>query len=100
MNMRMIFPLVLLLAWVCGCSSISVPSMPWSHANKADPTAEALYDEGMRNFNDKRYVRALDSFSKLRTDYPFSPQFSYKGFKDAGAFYLIPTRRQGNIAAN
>ena len=88
MNMRMIFPLVLLLAWVCGCSSISVPSMPWSHANKADPTAEALYDEGMRNFNEKRYVRALDSFSKLRTDYPFSPQITQIELKVADAYYL------------
>jgi outer membrane protein assembly factor BamD len=88
MNMRMIFPFVLLLAWVSGCSSISVPSMPWSHANKADPTAEALYDEGMRNFNEKRYVRALDNFSKLRTDYPFSPQITQIELKVADAYYL------------
>ena len=62
--------------------------MPWSHANTADPTAEALYDEGMRNFNEKRYVRALDNFSKLRTDYPFSPQITQIELKVADAYYL------------
>src|SRR6266403_4778881 len=88
MNMRMIFPLVLLLAWVCGCSSISVPSMPWSHANKADPTAEALYDEGTQYFAEKRYLRAIDVLTKLNTEYPFSPQITQIELKVADAYYL------------
>ena len=61
--------------------------MPWSGA-KADPSAEALFDEGMRNFNDKRYVRAIDNFSKLRTDFPFHPQMMQVELKIADAYYL------------
>ena len=54
-----------------GCSSIS---LPWSSsAAKSDPTAEALLAEGMRSFNEKKYVRAIDSFTKIKTDHPFSP---------------------------
>jgi outer membrane protein assembly factor BamD len=73
--------LVLFVAWVSGCS------LPWSGA-KADPSAEALFDEGMRNFNDKRYVRAIDNFSKLRTDFPFHPQIMQVELKIADAYYL------------
>ena len=61
--------------------------MPWSGA-KADPSAEALFDEGMRNFNDKRYVRAIDNFTKLRTDFPFHPQMMQVELKIADAYYL------------
>ncbi|HXT53089.1 MAG TPA: outer membrane protein assembly factor BamD [Candidatus Eisenbacteria bacterium] len=74
-----------------GCSSISMPSMPsfsWRSGPKADATAEALFDEGMRSFNEKRYVRAIDNFSKLRTDYPFSPQVTQVELKIADAYYL------------
>jgi len=47
-----------------GCSSISLPSMPWSGSSaKADPSAEALLEQGLRDFNEKKYVRAIDSFS-------------------------------------
>src|SRR6476660_6198835 len=86
--------------WLClvclavsssGCSSISTPSLPsfsWSSGPKADATAEALFDEGMRSFNEKRYVRAIDNFSKLRTDYPFSPQVTQVELKIADAYYL------------
>ena len=72
-----------------GCSSISLPSMPWSSsAAKADPTAEALYEEGMRAFNDKKYVRALDNFTKIKTDHPFSPLVPQAELKSADAHYL------------
>src|ERR1043166_1386048 len=72
-----------------GCSSISLPSMPsWGSGTKADATAEALFDEGMRSFNEKRYARAIDNFSKLRTDYPFSPQVTQVELKIADAYYL------------
>jgi outer membrane protein assembly factor BamD len=90
MKMRFILPLFF-GAWLCGCSSIplpSMPSLPWSRAQKSDPTAEALFDEGIRNFNDKRYVRAIDNFSKLRTDFPFSPQVTQVELKIADAYYL------------
>ena len=75
-----------LLVTASGCSMPSLPSFSWSGGPKADATAEALYDEGMRSFNEKRYVRAIDNFSKLRTDYPFSPQITEVELKIA-----IPT---------
>ncbi len=82
------FVTLLFLGLASGCSSLSMPSLPWSSGVKADPSAEALYEEGMRNFNDKRYVRALDSFSKLRSDYPFSPLLTQIEIKIADAYYL------------
>ena len=77
-----------LLVTASGCSMPSLPSFSWSSGPKADATAEALYDEGMRSFNEKRYVRAIDNFSKLRTDYPFSPQITEVELKIADAYYL------------
>ncbi|MDP9129227.1 MAG: outer membrane protein assembly factor BamD [Candidatus Binatota bacterium] len=71
------------------CSSISLPSLPWSgSALKTDPTAEALFEEGTRNFNDKKYVRAIDSFTKIKTDHPFSPLVTQAELKVADAHYL------------
>jgi outer membrane protein assembly factor BamD len=87
MHIKSMIALLLFVAWVSGCSYVSMPSMPWSGA-KADPSAEALFDEGMRNFNDKRYVRAIDNFSKLRTDFPFHPQMMQVELKIADAYYL------------
>jgi outer membrane protein assembly factor BamD len=72
-------------AWVAGCSSVS---MPWSGSTKADPTAEALYDEGTRYFAEKRYLRAIDVLTKLKADYPFSPQLTEIDLKIADAYYL------------
>jgi outer membrane protein assembly factor BamD len=60
----------------------------WRSGPKADATAEALFDEGMRSFNEKRYARAIDNFSKLRTDYPFSPEITQVELKIADAYYL------------
>jgi outer membrane protein assembly factor BamD len=81
--------------WVAGCSSVHIPSMPslpslsWSSsANKPDPTAEALFDEGMRYFKDKRYARAIDNFSKIKSDYPFSPLLTQTELQLADAYYL------------
>ena len=75
-----------------GCSSISLPSapsIPWfSSAPKVDPTAEGLFEEGTRAFNEKKYVRAIDNFSKLRTDNPFSPLVTQAELKIADAYYL------------
>jgi outer membrane protein assembly factor BamD len=75
-----------------GCSSIPLPSMPslsWSSAsNKPDPTAEALFDEGMRYFKDKRYARAIDNFTKIKSDYPFSPLLIKTELQVADAYYL------------
>jgi outer membrane protein assembly factor BamD len=85
--------LVVLLTAVCaaGCSSISLPSLPsfpWSKsAPMADPSAEALYEEGLRNFNEKKYVRAIDNLTKLKTEQPFSPLVTQAELKIADAFY-------------
>jgi outer membrane protein assembly factor BamD len=89
--MRTMFILVALLLTAClaGCSSVSMPSLPWSASTvKPDPTAEALYDEGTRYFAEKRYARAIDVWTKIKTDYPFSPQLTDVELKIADAYYL------------
>ena len=89
MNVRLGVFLSLALVWCAACSLPSLPSVPWSSsAAKIDPTAEALYEEGLRAFKEKKYVRAIDSFSKLRTDYPFSPLVAEVELKTADAYYL------------
>lgn len=88
MKISFAFVPLLFLAWVSGCSSLTLPSLPWSGTVKSDPSAEALYEEGMRNFKDKRYVRAIDNFSKLRADYPFNPLLADVELKIADAYYL------------
>jgi outer membrane protein assembly factor BamD len=60
----------------------------FSSSSTADPTAEALYEEGMRAFDEKKYVRAIDSFSKIRSDHPFSPLITQVDLKIADAYYL------------
>ena len=90
MKSKSLVILPIFCGWVAGCSSLSMPSMPslpWSSAAKSDPTAEALFEEGNRNFNDKRYVRAIDSYSKLRSDHPFSPLITQVELKMADAYY-------------
>jgi outer membrane protein assembly factor BamD len=83
-------PLSLLTAfWLTGCSSVSMPSIPWlGSAAKPDPTAEALYEEGTRYMAEKRYVRAIDTLTKLKNEYPFSPQMTDVELKIADAYYL------------
>jgi outer membrane protein assembly factor BamD len=78
---------LLLAAGLSSCSAVAMPSLPWSTAGKADPTAEALFEEGNRNFNDKRYVRAIDNYSKIRTDHPFTPLMTQVELKIADAYY-------------
>ncbi|MGE5218642.1 MAG: outer membrane protein assembly factor BamD [Chloroflexota bacterium] len=88
MKMLLSLSFLLFVGWVAGCSSIAMPSLPWSSSIPSDPSAEALYQEGMRNFNEKRYVRALDNFTKLRSDFPFSPVLTDVELKIADAYYL------------
>lgn len=78
-----------------GCSSLPTPSLPslpslswFSSAPQPDPTVEALFEEGTRYFNEKKYVRALNAFSKIKTDYPFSPLLTQAELKVADAYYL------------
>src|SRR5262245_5217460 len=79
---------LLLTILATGCSSVSMPSMPWSGSAKSDPTAEALYEEGTRYFAEKRYARAIDTLTKLKTEYPFSPQLTDAELKISDAYYL------------
>jgi outer membrane protein assembly factor BamD len=80
---------LLLALLATGCSAVSLPSLPWSKsAPVADPTAEALYEEGNRYLQDKRYLRALDAFTKLKTEHPFSPLLTETELKIADTYYL------------
>ena len=84
-------PLALLATIIgsAGCSSLSMPSVPWfKSAAPADPTAEALFAEGSRYFNEKKYSRAIDVLQKLKSGYPFSPLLTETELKVADAYYL------------
>ena len=74
------------LMLLAGCS-LSMPSLPWKSAPKSDATADALFEEGNRSFNEKRYVRALDAYTKIRSDHPFSPLMTEVELKIADAYY-------------
>lgn len=88
--------LATLAAWLIafilpGCSSVSLPSLPWSWSTPAtqpNATAEALFDEGIKYFNDKRYTLAIDRFQKIKAEFPFSPQLVAAELKLAEAYYL------------
>jgi outer membrane protein assembly factor BamD len=72
-----------------GCSSLSMPSVSWfKSAAPADPTAEALFAEGSRYLNEKKYARAIDVLQKLKSGYPFSPLLTETELKVADAYYL------------
>jgi outer membrane protein assembly factor BamD len=72
-----------------GCSKISMPSMPWSsQAAETNPTAEALFAEAMKEFESKRYARAIDRFQRVKAEFPFSPNLIQAELKLAEAYYL------------
>ena len=94
-----LFPFLLSLliigAGAAGCSSVSLPSLPslpsipwFASAAKADATEEQLLAEGSRYFNEKKYARAIDAFTKIKTDYPFTPALTDVSLKIADAYYL------------
>src|SRR3989338_4828261 len=80
------------ILFLSGCSSLSMPSLPsWPWATTApqpDPTAEALFAEGMSYFNNKRYALAIDRFQRVKVEYPFSPELVPAELKLAEAYYL------------
>jgi outer membrane protein assembly factor BamD len=89
MKLRLNVALIATVIGAAGCSSVSMPSMPWSRSSlQADPSAEALFAEGTRNFNEKRYARALDNFNRIKTDHPFTPLMTETELKIADAYYL------------
>ena|GEM_PF-473264 len=74
-----------------GCSSISLPSLPWSWSTPAtqpNATAEALFDEGTAYLNNKKYALAIDRFQKVKAEFPFTPQLVPAELKLAEAYYL------------
>jgi outer membrane protein assembly factor BamD len=85
MRMRLIPLSLLTTVLLAGCSAISIP---WPTSAKPDPTAEALYEEGTRYLAEKRYVRAIDLLTKLKTEHPFSPHVTDAELKIADAYYL------------
>ena len=87
-TLRLILLALLMTTWAAGCSSVSMPSLPWSGSATADPTAEALYAEGTQLFAEKRYQRAIATLTKLKADYPFTPQLTDVELKIADAYYL------------
>ena len=75
----------------CGLLIDTGSSMPWSHSaikKRPIPGEEALFAEGSNYFKDKRYVRAIDSFTRLKADHPFSPLLTDAELKIADAYYL------------
>jgi outer membrane protein assembly factor BamD len=82
-------PALVALFLTVGTAGCSFMSLPWSSsAPRPDPTAEALFEEGNRYFKEKRYARAIDSLTKLKTDHPFSPQLTESELKIADSYYL------------
>ncbi len=88
MRTKIIVILLVLGAGMSGCS-FSMPSMPWSKSSlPADPTAEALFAEGIRYFDNKSYTRAIDVFQRIKTEHPFTPLLTQTELKIADAYYL------------
>ena len=56
--------------------------------SESDPTAAALYQDGIDYFNRGRYARSISFFQKLRDDYPFSKEAEDAELKIAEAYYL------------
>src|SRR3990167_9076972 len=72
-----------------GCSSLSLPSLPWSTPTvQPNATVEALFDEGITFFNNKRSPLAIDRFQRVKAEFPFSPQLVPTELKLAEAYYL------------
>src|SRR5918994_3043524 len=89
MKNKFLLALLAVVIGSSGCSSVSMPSVPWfKSAAPADPTAEALFAEGNRNLNEKRYARAIVALQQLKTEHPFSPLLTETELKIADAYYL------------
>ena len=56
--------------------------------SKSNPTAAALYKDGLDFFERGRYARSISFFQKLRDEYPFSEEADAAELKIAEAYYL------------
>lgn len=80
---------LVIASFAAGCSSIPLPSFPWSSPPvQINPSAEALFNEGMEFFNNKKYARAIDRLQRVKAEFPFSPQLTQAELKLAEAYYL------------
>ena len=82
--------LILLLAlFLASCSSLPLPSMPWSEpAPEFNASAEAIFKQGIDHLKNKRYARAIGQFEKVRDEFPFSSQAPEADLKIAEAHHL------------
>ena len=91
MRNRLAILCIFLACLATGCSSVSLPSLPWSWSTPAtqpNATAEAVFDEGTAYLNNKKYALAIDRFQRVKAEFPFSPQLVPAELKLAEAYYL------------
>jgi len=89
MKLSLSLTCLLVAVLLAGCSSFSMPSMPWSSNEiESDPTAEALFKEAETYFNKENYPRSIDLFKRVTTDFPFTPLVTPAELKIAEAYYL------------
>jgi len=80
---------VLLTTTMTGCSYLPSPSLPWSEpALESNPTAETLLEHGKKDIENKKYLRAIVKFDKIRDEFPFSSQTVDAELQIAEAHYL------------
>ena len=83
------FLTLLLALFLAGCASLPLPSLPWSEpAPEFNASAEAIFQQGMDHLKNKKYVRAIIQFEKVRDEFPFSSQANEAELKIAEAHYL------------
>ncbi len=83
------FLTLLLALFLAGCSSLPLPSTPWSQpAPASDPGAEAIFNQAIDHVKNKKYARAIIQFEKVRDEFPFSAQAVESELKIAEAQYL------------
>lgn len=82
--MTLKFAIFLLL--IAGCSYL--PMTRSSQPVQSNPTAEALLAQGMAEFSNKRYTRAIEQFQKIRDEFPFTPQAPEVELRLGEAYYL------------
>ena len=56
--------------------------------SESNPTAEAMYQDGLNYFEKERFDRAIFFFQKVRDEFPFSPEAERAELKIADAFFL------------
>ena len=80
--MKRVIPLILIPLFVfSGCAWFSKP--------KEEKNAQELISDGMDQFNNEDYKKAVDSFEKLKDWYPFSKYVILAELKIADAYYHL-----------